>query len=91
MLTTYPDSNNLSTYAASFSRKADFGRFHSIGLQFDDCTASSRRLTAANWGNRTIRTATRRLHDDRQLLMLPNPITIGVEGPEGLAAAPCGR
>ena len=75
MLTTYPDSNNLSTYAASFSQKADFGRFRSIGLQFDDYTATSRGLTAANWGgeNRTIRTATRRLHAGRQLLMLPNP------------------
>ena len=74
MLTTYPDSNNLSTYAAGFSQKADFGRFHSTGLQFDDYTASSRGLTAANWGgNRTIRTATRRLHAGRQLLMLPNP------------------
>jgi len=44
-----------------------------IGLQFDDYTASSRGLTAANWGNRTTRTATRRLHADRQLRMLPNP------------------
>ena len=54
MLTTYPDSNNLSTYAASFSQKADFGRFHSIGLQFDDYTATSRGLTAANWGGEKI-------------------------------------
>ena len=50
MLTTYPDSNNLSTYAASFSQKADFGRFHSIGLQFDDYTATSHGLTVADWG-----------------------------------------
>ena len=73
MLTTYPDSNNLSTYAAGFSQKADFGRFHSIGLQFDDYTATSRGLTAANWGNRIIRTATRRRHADSRLLVLPNP------------------
>ena len=74
MLTTYPDSNNLSTYAASFSQKADFGRFHSIGLQFDDYTATSHGLTVADWGgNRTIRTATRRRHAGSQLLMLPNP------------------
>ena len=50
MLTTYPDSNNLSTYAASFSQKADFGRFHSIGLQFDDYIASSHGLTASKRG-----------------------------------------
>ena len=26
------------------------GDLHAMGLQFDDYTASSRRLTAANWG-----------------------------------------
>ena len=44
-----------------------------IGLQFDDDTATSRGLTAANWGNRIIRTATRRRHADSRLLVLPNP------------------
>ena len=34
--------------------------------------AGARRGTA-NWGNRTIRTTTRRRHAGRQLLMLPNP------------------
>jgi len=29
---------------------ADFGDLHAMGLQFDDYTASSRGLTAANWG-----------------------------------------
>ena len=29
---------------------AYFGDLHAMGLQFDDYTASSRRLTAANWG-----------------------------------------
>ena len=37
-----------------------------MGLQFGGHTATNRR-------NRTIRTATRRRHADRQLLMLPNP------------------
>ena len=73
MLITYPDSNNLSTYAAGFSTVAYFGDLHAMGLQFGDYTATSRGLTAANWGNRTMRTATRRLHADRQLLMLSNP------------------
>ena len=73
MLITYPDNNNLSTYAASFSQRANFECFHSIGLQGDDYTASSRGLTAAKWGNRTIRTATRRRHADSRLLVLPNP------------------
>ena len=50
MLITYPDSNNLSTYAASFSQKADYGRLHSIGLQFDDYIASSHGLTASKRG-----------------------------------------
>ena len=27
-----------------------FGDLHAMGLQFDDYTASSRRLTAADWG-----------------------------------------
>ena len=54
MLTTYPHAQ------PDPSNVARFGRFRSISLQFDDCTASSRALTAANWGNRTIRTATRR-------------------------------
>ena len=70
-----------------------FGRFYSISLQFDDCTASSRALTAANWGNRTIRTATRRRHAGRQLLMLPNPHRCrrGAPGePASLAAVPVG-
>ena len=62
------DHPRLHHYAGRY-----FGRFHSIGLQFDDYTATGRGLTATNWGNRTIRTATRRLHADRQLLMLPNP------------------
>ena len=50
MLTTYPDAHNLSAYAASFSQKAYFGRFHSIGLQFDDYIASSHGLTASKRG-----------------------------------------
>ncbi len=54
MLTTYPHAQ------PDPSNVARFGRFRSISLQFDDCTASSRALTAANWGNRTIRTVTRR-------------------------------
>ena len=38
-----------------------------MGLQFGGHTATNR------GGNHTIRTATRRLHADRQLIMLPNP------------------
>ena len=52
---------------------ADFWVFHSTGLQFDDYTASSRSLTAANWGNRTTRTTTRRRHAASQFLMLQSP------------------
>ena len=63
MLTTYPDSNNLSTYAASFSQKADFGRFRSIGLQFDDYIASSHGLTASKRGGIALHEGpTRRRH-----------------------------
>ena len=63
MLTTYPDSNNLSTYAASFSQKADFGRFHSIGLQFDDYIASSHGLTASKRGGELHYTRVRHADD----------------------------
>ena len=62
-------------------------------MQFDDYTASSRALTAANWGNRTTRTATRRRHADSRLLMLPNPhhCRRGAPGePASLAAGPVG-
>ena len=65
-----------------------------MGLQFGDYTATSRGLTTINRGNRTMRTATRSLHADRQLLMLPNPPSPPVwrvpEGPENLSAVPVG-
>ena len=70
MLITYPDAHNLSTYAARSSQSDLFWAF----LLYESAVcASSRGLTAANWGNRTIRTAARRRHTDSQLLMLPNP------------------
>ena len=87
MLTTYPHSQ------PDPSKVAYFGCFHSTGLRFGDYTPSSRALTAANWGNRTIRTATRRRHAGRQLLMLPNPHRCrrGAPGePASLAAVPAG-
>ena len=67
MLTTYPLTQLDS------ATMADFGDLHAMGLHFCDYTASSRGLTTANWGNRTIRTATRRRHANSQLLVLPNP------------------
>ena len=67
MLTTYPLTQLDS------ATMADFGDLHAMGLHFCDYTASSRGLTTANWGNRTIRTATRRRHADSRLLVLPNP------------------
>ena len=67
MLTTYPHAQ------PDPSNVAYFGCCHSTGLRFGDYTPSSHALTAANWGNRTIRTATRRRHAGRQLLMLPTP------------------
>ena len=44
MLTTYPHAQ------PDPSNVARFGRFRSISLQFDDCTASSRALTAFKRG-----------------------------------------
>ena len=44
MLITYPHTQPDS------AKMADFGCFHSTGLQFDDYTASSRGLTAAKRG-----------------------------------------
>ena len=95
MLTTYPDSNNLSTYAASFSQKADFGRFHSIGLQFDDYIASSHGLTASKrGGNCTTRgsdTPTTRPLKASCSAKPPPPPAQRVPGePASLAAAPVG-
>ena len=95
MLTTYPDSNNLSTYAASFSQKADFGRFHSIGLQFDDYIASSHDLTASKrGGNCTTRgsdTPTTRPLKASCSAKPPPPPAQRVPGePASLAAAPVG-
>ena len=70
MLISYPDVHNLSAYTARSSQSDLFWAF----LLYESAVcASSRGLTAANWGNRTIRTATRRRHTDSQLLMLPNP------------------
>ena len=51
--------------------------------------AGARRGTA-NWGNRTIRTTTRRRHAGRQLLMLPNPHAWGDGRTSELAAVPVG-
>ena len=95
MLTTYPHAQ------PDPSNVAYFGCCHSPGLRFGDYNPSSRALTAANWGNRTIRTATRRRHADSQLLMLPNPHawdTGGTGGPDcgahgrrpGLTTVPAG-
>ena len=79
-LITYPDVHNLSGCSQPIHMRSlihpkwpILAVFHSTGLRFGDYTPSSHALTAANWGNRTIRTATRRRHAGRQLLMLPNP------------------
>ena len=85
MLTTYPHAQ------PDPSKVAYFGCFHSTGLRFGDYTPSSRALTAANWGNRTIRTVTRRRHAGSQLLMLPNPHAWGAGGTGGPGCGARGR